>query len=146
MTLAMTTQEHHSSVWDAVIFRGRTKEILCCAARALTWLSREVHIHAGPSLFTVLEQRAGRHKIMQIPLCVLSHFTNKAPIMSCVDRTYLYSKYFTLSARDQRSPCVLGETADHAADLTSEIRILPERSSSSSERVLSTCVDRGAFL
>ena len=75
------------------------------------------------------EQDAG-HKIMQIPLCVLSHFTNKAPIMSCVDRTYLYSKYFTLSARDQRSPCVLGET-----DLTSEIRILPERSSSSARQL-----------
>jgi hypothetical protein len=41
---------------------------------------------------------------LQIPLCVLSHFTNKAPIMSFVRRTYLYSKYFTLSARDP--PCV----------------------------------------
>jgi hypothetical protein len=102
----MTTQEHHSSVWDAVIFRGRTTEILCCAVRALTWLSREVHMHAGPFLFTVLEQRAGRHKIMQIPLCVLSHFTNKAPIMSFVRRTYLYCKYFTLSARDPPCDCV----------------------------------------
>ena len=42
---------------------------------------------------------------MQIPLCVLSHFTNKAPNMSFVRRTYLYSKYFTLSARDP--PCVV---------------------------------------
>jgi hypothetical protein len=74
---------------------------------------------------------------MQIPLCVLSHFTNKAPIMSFVRRTYLYSKYFTLSARDP--PCVCsGETPD----LTSEI----DCPSLLSERVLSTCVDRGAFL
>ena len=108
----MTTQEHHSSVWDAVIFRGRTTEILCCAVRALTWLSREVHMHAGPFLFTVLEQRARlTQNHAEIPLCVLSHFTNKAPIMSFVRRTYLYSKYFTLSARDP--PCVCsGETPD----------------------------------
>ena len=33
MSLAMTTQEHHSSVsgLDAVSFRGRTMELICCA-------------------------------------------------------------------------------------------------------------------
>ena len=119
MTLAMTTQEHHSSVWDAVIFRGRTKEILCCAARALTWLSREVHIHAGPSLFTVLEQRAGRRQNhADTPVCFVALYQQSPNHVICSSHLPVLQ---VLHAKCQGSAlCVLrtGET-----DLTSEILI-----------------------
>ena len=117
----MTTQEHHSSVWDAVIFRGRTTEILCCAVRALTWLSREVHMHAGPFLFTVLEQpsRTTRNRA-DTPVCFVALYQQSPKHVICSSHLPVQQ---VLHAKCQGSAlCVLLERHP-TCDLTSETLI-----------------------
>jgi len=115
----MTTQEHHSSVWDAVIFRGRTTEILCCAVRALTWLSREVHMHAGPFLFTVLEQRARltQNHAEDTPVCFVALYQQSPNHVICSSHLPVQQ---VLHAKCQGSAlCVLrtGETDLTASEI-----------------------------